>query len=307
MGNKSNYSRNQCSLIVRVDGKELEIPCNFGMTANEIRAIYPFLAQLANAPVKNPALQFHEDAAKGIYSDMNDEEYADLVDDYRRQSAYWYNKPEASLLDIAIRMALDIQFKGVQEIQHAFMDPVNYRKLRQEQVTDEEADKILKEAGMDSEIPDVDMSGELDVENGIAGSVAVDIYGTGDAGEFMSEQLDKMDAERHEDRFDKIINDDIPDKYKSTYKPDGFKEGQIGEDGLLDMYAGNESVDKIFGDEPDDGSTAEELLSDNNNKQSDTSDDITEEGNLPNDEDDLFGGAEEPVLDALAVYEGEEE
>lgn len=313
MGNKENYSRNQCTLLIRVDGNELEIPVNFGLSANEIKAIYPYLAKLANTEIVNPALKFADEYAEGRYTDLSETEYAELVEVYHKQSEYWYQKPKASLLDLAIRFALDIQFKGIQEIQDAFSTVTPFEHIKTAQtVSKEEATTILKEAGMEADAEtEADMD-EKDVEMGIAGNVPVDIYGTGDDGDFLSKELDEMNAAHIEDRFEKIINDnisdgktDIPDRYKSNYKAGGFSEEQIDENGLLDFYANNGSSDAIFGDEPDDGSTAEELLGDKKSATpvediEDGSNDVESERSVLDDE------AYDPEIDGLNEDDSEE-
>lgn len=291
---KENYFRNQCSLIIRIDGEELEVPVNFGLTADEIRAIYPYCAKLANTKIPNPAMKFEADSKDGRFAEMSEEEYAAEVERISKQSEFWYQKPNASLLELAIRMALDIQFKGIQSIQDAFATVTPFENIKvKETVSTEEATKILKEAGMETDTDhEFDPGDEHDVEKGSAGNMSVDIYGSGEDFNFLSKELDAIDTAQAEDRFEKIIQDkkvaDIPDKYKSKYKAKGFEEGQIGEDGLLDMYANSGSTDAIFGDEPDDGSTAEELLSDKKQDDADTASvesDVAEDEELLADDD----------------------
>lgn len=287
MENRDNYSRNQCTLVIRVDGEELEVPCNFGLSADEIKVIYPYLANLANTQITNPAIELHEKVKAGAYEDLTDEEYAELIEKTRKQSSYWYSKSKASLLELAIRFALDIKFKGIQEIQDAFSTVTPFDRIKTEKtVSSEEATQILKDAGMASDAETkVDTEDEKDVEMGSAGNVSVDIYGTGDAGDFLSKELDDMNAANAEDRFQKIVDGekpDLPERYQSNYKPEGFKEGQIGEDGLLDLYADNGSADAIFGDEPDDGSTSAEIFA-----EDEKASDADEQEDVPDEEDDL--------------------
>lgn len=286
MENRDNYSRNQCTLMIRVDGEELEVPCNFGLSAQEIKVIYPYLANLANTKIANPAIEFSKKAKTGAYDALTDEEYTALVDQVHKQSGYWYSKSEASLLDLAIRFAMDIKFKGIQEIQDVFSTVTPFERIKTEKtVSSEEATQILKDAGMGADAEtNVDTEDEKDVERGSAGNVPVDIYGTGDAGDFLSKELDEMNAANAEDRFQKIVDGEkpeLPERYQSNYKPSGFREGQIGEDGLLDLYATNGSADAIFGDEPDDGSTSEELLAEDKA----ASDEDGEQEEIPADED----------------------
>lgn len=273
--NTKTYSRNQCSLLIRVDGQELEIPCNFGLTAQEIRTIYPHLAELANKKMQNPALQFSEKANRGDFDGMLDEEeYANLVESYRKQAAYWYQKPEASLLEVSIRLALDIYFKDIQEIQDVFatVTPVERIKV-QGAVSKEEADRILQENNMTEDSKThVDVPADEDVAKGSAGDVTVDIYGTGDIGDFVTKELEQMQADAAEDEFGKIAGAELPDDYKSSYKPGGLSDSQITEEGLLDLYAGNSEIDAVFGDKPDDGTDGfpeEEELPEDTNEMSD--------------------------------------
>ena len=143
----------------------------------------------------------------------------------------------------------------------------------------EEAAKILKETGMETGTDkEFDPGDEHDVEMGSAGDVPVDIYDSGEDTDFLSKELDAIETAKVEDRFEKIIKDnqasDIPGKYKSKYKAKGFDEGQIGEDGLLDIYAGLGSTNNIFNDEPDDGLVSEESLE---NKKQDSAESVSEE------------------------------
>ena len=278
--NRETYSRNQCSLLIRVDGNELEIPVNFGLTADEIRAIYPYCAKLANTKIPNPTLKFVKDVRDGLYNDMSNEEYAEVLKKIRSQSDFWYQKSEASLLELAIRFALDIQFKDISAIQDVFSTVTPFENIKvKETVSKEEAAKILKETGMETGTDkEFDTGDEHDVEMGSAGDVPVDIYDSGEDTDFLSKELDAIETAKIEDRFEKIIKDnqasDIPDKYKSKYKAKGFDEGQIGEDGLLDIYAGLGSTNNIFNDEPDDGLVSEESLE---NKKQDSAESVSEE------------------------------
>lgn len=286
MENRDNYSRNQCTLVIRVDGEELEVPCNFGLSAEEIKVIYPYLANLANTQIVNPAIEFAKKSKSGAYDALTEEEYAELVDQIHKQSGYWYSKSKASLLDLAIRFALDIKFKGIQEIQDAFSTVTPFDRIKTEKtVSSEEATQILKDAGMGADAETkVDTDDEKDVERGSAGNVPVDIYGTGDAGDFLSKELDEMNAANAEDRFQKIVDGErpeLPERYQSNYKPEGFQDGQIGEDGLLDLYATNGSADTIFGDKPDDGSTSAEIFA----EDEEASDEDAEQEEIPADED----------------------
>ena len=278
--NRETYSRNQCSLLIRVDGNELEIPVNFGLTADEIRAIYPYCAKLANTKIPNPTLKFVKDVRDGLYNDMSNEEYAEVLKKIRSQSDFWYQKSEASLLELAIRFALDIQFKDISAIQDAFSTVTPFENIKvKENVSKEEAAKILKKTGMETETDEeFDSGDEHDVEMGSAGDMPVDIYDSGEDTDFLSKELDAIETAKVEDRFEKIIKDnqasDIPDKYKSKYKAKGFDEGQIGEDGLLDIYASLGSTNNIFNDEQDDGLTSEESLE---NKKQDSTKPVSEE------------------------------
>ena len=74
---------NQCSITIRVDGEEIEIPIDFGHTADEIRKIYPFLLPLVQEKIKNPAIEFGEKVKQHVFDDYTDEEYVLDYNDFK--------------------------------------------------------------------------------------------------------------------------------------------------------------------------------------------------------------------------------
>lgn len=114
------YMRNQCSFVIRIDGKEIEVPICFGMTADEIRAIYPFILPLAQTKIQNPSVKFMNESKAGVYADLSDEEFQKKLLECREQTKFWYDKPEASLLELALRFAVNIQADGIADLMALF-------------------------------------------------------------------------------------------------------------------------------------------------------------------------------------------
>ncbi len=240
----TDYSRNQCTLIIRVDGSELEIPCNYGLMPDEIKAIYPYLAKFASEKVENPAVKFMQEH-DGSFSELTDQEYMDALEKTQTLSKYWYNKKEESLLTIAMRVALDIKFKDIAEIQDALATTLPYDRIKvNEIVSSKEADKILKD--IDTEVTVEADENERDIEKGSDGDLSVDIYNMGILDDFATDESKALESKVN-DSLKNTMNDGIlPDRYKSNYKAGGFDEGQISEDGLLDLSATKDLADAIF-------------------------------------------------------------
>lgn len=166
----NDYVKNQCSLVVRVDGNEIEIPVTFGMTSDEIRMVYPFLASILNNKIENPAMQFSRSKERGEFADLTEEEYNAELQRVVAQSQYWYEKPEAGLLDVAIRFALDIKMKGISDLQNVFSSTPAYRPFKLRPVTEEEASVIMRRLKLDDDIPAEDLpdAGDINVEDDLS-------------------------------------------------------------------------------------------------------------------------------------------
>lgn len=148
------HIRNQCSLVVRVDGDEIEIPVTFGMTNDEICSLYPFLLPILNQKIENPAIQFSRQEKSGMFADLTKEEYSARLARIMKQSKFWYDKPDAGLLEIAVRFACDLKLKGISELSSLFGSDKS-EAIAIKPVTQEEAVEIMRQLNLDvSEEPD---------------------------------------------------------------------------------------------------------------------------------------------------------
>ena len=249
------YSINQCSLMVRVDDQELEVPLNFGMTSEEIKRIYPFLLQFAAVPIKNPAVSFGLDDKHGKFVDMSEEELERVMKKTNDISRYWYGKSEASLLDIAVRFALDIQLRGIDELVDLFtpISPLEmFERKDVEPLTDEEAEAYIMDTGLETEVDhEHDPGDEHDIPLGVAGELHVNLYDSGIDEDYLSDELDVLESKiSPEDQFEKVISKDISineSDYKSHYNSGKLDESDI-HDGLLVMYDQDNESRSIFDD-----------------------------------------------------------
>lgn len=155
------YVKNQCSLVIRVDGDEIEIPVTFGMTADEIRMIYPFLLPLVNAKILNPAVQFVKANEQGLLADLSEEDYRNELIRVTEQSKYWYEKPEAGLLDIAVRFAIDLKMKGIEDLDFIFNRAPVYDPMKIKPLTELEANMIMEKLHIVGTDKDLDAFAEL--------------------------------------------------------------------------------------------------------------------------------------------------
>ena len=162
--NDNAYTRNQCSLVIRVDGEEIEIPVTFGMTADEIRMLYPFLLPMLNDKILNPAVQFVKANEQGLLSDLTDEEYRNELIRVTEQSKYWYEKPSAGLLDIAVRFAVDIKMKGIEDLDFIFNRSASYDPMKIKPLTEMEANTIMQKLRIDGTQNDLDAFANLGSE-----------------------------------------------------------------------------------------------------------------------------------------------
>lgn len=246
--NDEKYSRNQCSIIIRVDGEEIEVPINFGMTADEIKALYPYLLPLVNNRVKNPAVVFCKEARAGKYDTISDDEYYEALDAVKRQSRFWFDKIDASLLEIALRFAVDIKLKGIKELEDIFDTSISVEGIEAEPISEDESQHIINKMNLETPTDyEFDPGDEQDVPLGVAGGLNVDLYNSGEDEDYLSQELDEMESKLDvQDKFEDIINSELDeDNYKSDYKAGRFEEHRV-KDGLLDMYDESNESKSIF-------------------------------------------------------------
>lgn len=267
-----DYTRNQCVLVIRVDGEEIECPINFGLTADEIRELYPFLLQFASSKLRNPAVDFIKDSKDGKYTEFSDEAYTAMTERIQKQSQAWYGKHEDSLLNLAIRFAIDMKLRGYGYLYDLYLG-ADKPVLKNNAVPDASVDEDI-----DLEDEDIDVDLEPTIAAGSGGNVNFSLYGHNDeSADFLSDELDKMESKLEvRDHFRDVIERDVqgvtdsdPDRYDTEYKAGQFKENQM-QDGLINMY--DEDKPSVFdgdSDEPDydessnsEGSAADELPED---------------------------------------------
>lgn len=215
--NESLLTRNQCSFLVRVEGEELEIPINFGLTPDEIRQIYPFILAIANTRVDNPSIVFANETKYGKYKDVPDEEYEDALIKMKAQSKFWYDKPDASLLDIAIRFALDIKMRGIAELASIFEVISPLESIRSEPISDEESEMIISRLHLETETDHSHDPGEQAMDPTEGGGNAVNIYNSTDADEFYSKELDDAEIRKH--KFEQIMTENMENHSVEEYVP----------------------------------------------------------------------------------------
>jgi len=272
----TSYSRNQCSLMIRVDGDEIEFPINFGMTAEEIRNLYPFIVSYTNRKILNPAVQFSKDARQGKYNTLSDEEYLVELNKVKHLAKYWYGKHEESLLAIALRYALDINISGFATLVAEDLNVANLANVKADDITDEEVEKVSKELGLTSEYDDdFDPGDEQDIALGTGGNLSFSLYSDDDSeADFLSEELDHIESKLDvKDKFKEVIDKDIdeiePDKYKTQYKAGEFKDGEQ-KDGCFTMYEEDEDKSDIWGDDKEES----EPLDDESDEEIDDDEDV---------------------------------
>lgn len=217
--NDEKYSRNQCTLIIRVDGEETVFPINFGMTADEIKTLYPYLLPLVNTKIENPAVAFLRKFEDGKFDNMSTEDCDKLIDLAKIQSKFWFDKPEAGLLEIALRLALDIKLRDIRELDHifdapSFIDNIDISGIKDIELEDEVDLEAFKQQG---------------IPLGTGGDVNVDLYNEQSETDKLSQQLDEMESNIDiQDKFDDIVNSELDeDDYKSTYEFGGHDNQRI--------------------------------------------------------------------------------
>lgn len=205
--------QNQCSVVIRIDGKQIEIPVTFGMTSDEIRMVYPFLLQMMNDKLENPIMQFNRAKERGDFNSMPEDEYNRQLHRVVSQARYWYEKPEAGLLDIAMRFAVDIKLRGISDLESLFRIVPEYRPYDIRPVTEEEAFKILQNLKLADETPDdIEDFGTI-LDDNIADDIIdnpPEIEVPDDSSEPVIEEVDE-DFEEPEDPEDNNISRDEND------------------------------------------------------------------------------------------------
>lgn len=262
----NKYIRNQCSLVVRADGQEIEIPVTFGMTADEIRAIYPFLLPILNQKIENPAIQFSRSTKHGMFTELTEDEYNAELCKVMEQSKFWYDKSEAGLLDIAVRFALDMQMRGITTLSSIFASnngiPVKVRPVTKDEAVEimrrlhiEAPDDIEDITGdkdfVDDRVEADDFDGinfdkvndDIDLDDETSAdttSKAVSTYLDSAAQNGVSafeRELQAIDSDKSDSNLAEIANKDFhgvdTEKYKPRYEAKKFDDDEINEAGLL--------------------------------------------------------------------------
>ena len=290
---EDEYSRNQCSLVIRVDGEEISVPINFGMTAEEIRAIYPYVLPLVSNKIKNPAVQFADKAKNGEFDDLSDEEYESEINRVKNMSRLWYDKYEVSLLDLAIRLAVDLKLRNIEELADLFIVSNPIDDIQKAEITDEEVEEIVEEMGLETETDrEFDAGDEQDIPLGIAGGLTVDLYDDDD--DYLSAELDALEATLDvDDTFTKMIDSDISEMEKDRYKSK-YEKGKISkESGLLSIYDDENESKSIFDEmNEEDGFDADEEddldeIPDEEIDSDEIPDDEEDEDDIPDAADDI--------------------
>ena len=237
-------------LHVESDGNVLDIPINFGMTDDEVRKIYPYLLSVSRME-DNPMINFARLQESGEINKYTPEQQQKYEIWASRMSKYWYGKPSASLLDVAIGLAIDMKFHGTRlgdiedipdnEYEALMQNPANADPAA---ISDAELSALERKYGIH---PDSDASITLvgeDKHNVIAGGLDVDMYGDEKVDDFLSAELDEISTKLdYKDKFAEIIEKDYneniaADRYKSEYSRGGLlSESDINKDsGLLTLY-----------------------------------------------------------------------
>lgn len=232
-----NYSRNQCALMIRVDGEELYIPLDFGRSADEVKAVYPYLLDMFQNTVKNPAVDFSARIARGEFKDMEETEYRKLLDTVRKASMLFYNRFEENLLAIALRFAVDIKLRSLEELYFLFETVTPPELIKPGKPMDiREAERVLQAHGMVHPLENEhDAGDEKDVAPGSGGQVKVDLYEGGEPADKPAEATVET-GDGAEPRKTKTLPEMKPDGLLGLYEdPAGSVFDELdGKDGLKD-------------------------------------------------------------------------
>lgn len=279
----------KCELLVEIDGNELHVPINFGMTDDEVRKIYPHLLSISRVE-DNPMLSYDAMKESGKLDEYPDELRERYEKWAKRMSHYWYNKPSTSLLDVAIGLAIDMKFNGVMlgdiidppetSYEGSMENPMNPDP---ELITDEEVEAIERKFGIGPNAnAEVTLSSEIQPHDQIAGNVDVGMYGNDSEYDFVSKELDEMEADAtKQDKFAAIIEEDYnatdKTKYEMTYRRGRkFDDSQINNEGILQMYGNNDMFTRI----------EHEMM---NDEEEDTDEGYSDDEEDEDDDEDMIG------------------
>lgn len=308
----SSRAFSKCELHVEIDGNELNIPINFGMTDEEVRKIYPYLLTVSSVE-NNPMTGYVALKESGKLDEYPDELRTRYETWAKRMSKYWYDKPTTSLLDVAIGLAIDMKYHGTmlgdiidppETAYDGFME--NPMNPDPDLITEDEVAAIEEKYN----IKGVLKSSAESVGSGhgtMAGNIGPNVNDLVADDNSVFAELDGIEAEAAEqtDIFAAIIEDDYnaadKSRYEMTYeKGKRFSDDRISKDGILRLYNENNMFDKVEREmlgvspepEPKDSVPLENIVPDDAyNIVSMTDDDDDSEGewddmDLDEDEDD---------------------
>lgn len=257
-----------CELRIKIDGNELNIPINFGMSDDEVRKLYPYMLKISRMEDNPlPALLAKKEAGE---FDGDEAAYDETLRKTEELARYWYDKPTSSLLDIGIGIAIDLYMRnGLIDVGPFKVDPNITSMFESAPAIDnakpaaaDEIDAVERVYGL---VPDSDgkltINDELQMHTDIAGGI-FSMYGDDGKYDFVSEQLSELEKKNGVDRFEELLSKETFDesRYASTYDPTApLDMSEIGENGLLNIY-GDSEPSSVFDrlDAEEDGDDAEE-------------------------------------------------
>lgn len=256
--NISSRAFSKCELHIEIDGNELNIPLNFGMTDEEVRKLYPYLLSVSSTE-NNPMISYAALKESGKLEEYPEDVRERYEQWAKRMSKYWYDKPTTSLLDVGIGLALDMKYHGVmlgdvidppETAYDGFMEnPINPDP---QLITEDEIIAIEEKYNIKpNSQAAMTLKGVNEKHSDIAGNVDVNLYNSTAEDDFISAELDALEADIvKEDPFAAIIENDYNNankaRYEMTYeKGKKFSDNQFSKDGVLRMYGNNDMFDKI--------------------------------------------------------------
>lgn len=256
--NISSRAFSKCELHIEIDGNTLNVPLNFGMTDEEVRKIYPYLLSVSSLE-NNPMIGYAALKESGKLDEYPEELRNRYEKWAKRMSQYWFGKPTTSLFDVALNLALDMKYHGVmlgdiidppETAYDGFME--NPMNPDPELITEDEIVAIEEKYNIK---PNKDaamtLNGVNEKHSGVAGNIDVNVYGSNPEDDFVSAELDALEADIvHNDTFAAIIENDYnatdKTKYEMTYKRGKtFDEHHFSKDGVLRFYGNDDMFDRI--------------------------------------------------------------